>query len=601
MINLNDRVINLTHTDGPYHTAGESHRFATNLGGVNYFSATRAFIDWCKQSTHYLANDPIVDIPDHPGWKLLPEGSSLYMSYYLSTTAIDTKMPAGDFVVTWDGDHLPAMDVLSGTTMVANSPSKSGTTLGDWRSHRVEFSLPVHLGNVFALRLYPGVVMYNIRVFKKEHESLLAQGEIFDPNYIADLMGYKVIRFMDWMSTNRNYRATASDWADISDKTARYYADGCPIDVMCKLGEKLGWPDLWFCIPARAKDDLVHLIASQIRANIPVGACKAYIEYGNEIWNTSSPFGFNTDWVSVGGWDNFKLVGWDTDTATLPNHDFLEGEALRFQPTNNTARSNSHPLSYANGTRFAKNVTQDTFQVANGADELETDPSGAPILLRKYDIPWQTNDEYCKRLLEIWDICEQYLGTDLYKVCATMWAGTTNYTAPRMIYPGMKVACDAVAIAPYAYEDASLLPDWGTNTVEALSDNVTANFKTQFPSRYNSHASHGVTVIVYEAGEHLGGRYSNMDEAAKIVEWARSESIKYWHNWYYRFMSSYGLKDFCNFSAHSRFTSDGCWGLMEGPRDITHNKYLGCKEFIDAGAVPARSVTWTEIKNREDL
>ena len=48
----------------------------------------------------------------------------------------------------------------------------------------------------------PANPIRNIRVVREDREGLLAQGQIFNPDWLVRIRGAKMVRFMDWGLTN---------------------------------------------------------------------------------------------------------------------------------------------------------------------------------------------------------------------------------------------------------------------------------------------------------------------------------------------------------------------------------------------------------------
>ncbi|MEM1192609.1 MAG: calcium-binding protein [Pseudomonadota bacterium] len=182
---------------------------------------------------------------------------------------------------------------------------------------------------------------------REEHEALHDAGAIFNPEYIAEIEDFRVLRFMDWMHTNNSNIREFSDLADVDDafyglpsnQALEYefaglipsispselstlsrgfntpvYLDpdtreplrdantgelvtfvergasfidglqtGVPLEIMVALSNQVG-ADPWFNIPHQASDDFVRQFATFIRDNLDP-RLNVYVEYSNEVWN----------------------------------------------------------------------------------------------------------------------------------------------------------------------------------------------------------------------------------------------------------------------------------------------------------------------------
>ena len=105
---------------------------------------------------------------------------------------------------------------------------------------------------------------------------------LFHPDFLRSIDPYRMLRFMDYMSTNGSSVRRWSDRPRVEDAT--WTRRGVPLEVMIRLANQTGARP-WFCIPHAADDDYIRSFARQVREeldpNIPV-----WIEYSNELWNS---------------------------------------------------------------------------------------------------------------------------------------------------------------------------------------------------------------------------------------------------------------------------------------------------------------------------
>lgn len=126
-----------------------------------------------------------------------------------------------------------------------------------------------------------GDYVRDIAVVKLEHVDAYEAGEIFNPNWLARLEGFKVLRFMDWMKTNNSTQTTWSNRPKISDFT--WGIKGVPLEIMLALSIRTG-TDPWFNTPHLADNDYVTRFATLTRDGLPPERT-AYVEFSNEVWN----------------------------------------------------------------------------------------------------------------------------------------------------------------------------------------------------------------------------------------------------------------------------------------------------------------------------
>ncbi|SNT26039.1 hypothetical protein SAMN06295912_1851, partial [Sphingomonas laterariae] len=108
----------------------------------------------------------------------------------------------------------------------------------------------------------------------------------FSPAFLASVRGYKVLRFMDWQSTNANVAVT---WATRPQLLTQNQASkmGASVEYMVALANEAGI-DPWFTMPWNADEDYQRRFATYVRDNLAPGR-KAYVEMSNEVWNWSFP------------------------------------------------------------------------------------------------------------------------------------------------------------------------------------------------------------------------------------------------------------------------------------------------------------------------
>lgn len=143
--------------------------------------------------------------------------------------------------------------------------------------------------------------------------------ELFNRAAKAEIAKFQAIRFMDYLGTNSSAQTNWSDrplpgWASFNRNPGNAYGwvgIGGPLEHVIRLANETG-KDVWLNVPARATDDYVRKTAQLFafgsdgvnpytapQAN-PVypplnPGLKLYVEYSNELWNTSSAFRQSAD------------------------------------------------------------------------------------------------------------------------------------------------------------------------------------------------------------------------------------------------------------------------------------------------------------------
>ncbi len=116
--------------------------------------------------------------------------------------------------------------------------------------------------------------------FEKHHKQLL-----FNPQYLAFMQDFKVIRFMNMSGVTRNNIRSWQQRPTMEKATwgGKEGVRGVPIEVMVKLANTLN-SNPWFNIPHKADDRYINNYAQYVRKNLKPHL-KVYLEYSNETWN----------------------------------------------------------------------------------------------------------------------------------------------------------------------------------------------------------------------------------------------------------------------------------------------------------------------------
>jgi hypothetical protein len=241
-------------------------------------------------------------------------------SYHAASVIVNTSDERPDigqtFAITWQGKG--DIEVHNGADVV-REPGKNRLTFRLQAGNTL-----LSLTNIDAVDH-----LRDIRIFRPQYESLLAAGEIFDPEMLAFLKPFGSVRFMDWMQSNSagqcsggstpgascysvtdescgvggacimagrwTERPTADQpsyqgWGQYLDTAAPgrgTKVGGYPVETMVALANRAG-ADPHFNMPADYQDDYVRAFAEYVRDNLGPGLT-ASVEYSNEVWNWGFP------------------------------------------------------------------------------------------------------------------------------------------------------------------------------------------------------------------------------------------------------------------------------------------------------------------------
>ncbi|HEX7639792.1 MAG TPA: hypothetical protein VF457_15455 [Burkholderiaceae bacterium] len=137
-------------------------------------------------------------------------------------------------------------------------------------------------------------------------EAFPSAAGIWNPQFLADVKGFRTLRFMDWGNTNSTM---VSNWSDRPSATTRVWSSGVPLEWMFDLANRVG-ADPWINIPAHATDDYVTQ-AAKLAVQTLDASRTVNMEYANEPWNYAFPA---TKWMLAQA-----QAAWPADVAAGAN------------------------------------------------------------------------------------------------------------------------------------------------------------------------------------------------------------------------------------------------------------------------------------------
>jgi len=232
---------------------------------VDFFKQSRPF--WSATGSSWSDNRALaLDTNGYPAF--LQSGQ--YAATLLFWDA-QGPIPAGDWVALWDGDGDISIDNTA-ATVASGGANRLVVTMRAGADPRLRLLIT---------RTNAANHLRNIRFIAPGFESTY-QTQVFHPAFLDKLSPFRVLRFMDWMAANSNPQV---NWTDRNTPNSQTYANdhGVCIERLVELCNRLNC-DGWFCLPVRGTDDCFRQYATYIRDHLKTN-CKAYFEYGNEVWN----------------------------------------------------------------------------------------------------------------------------------------------------------------------------------------------------------------------------------------------------------------------------------------------------------------------------
>ena len=289
---------------------------ALNVSGLSYYSPESPTIDIMKRAGAWLTQcsnctglaagasawdtkeEAALDL-DANGWlKSLPASTDTTHKYRTVSSALSTggAIPLGQYIVRYDGAG--TMTYSGGFTKNtgASTPGRDVITLTSTANAWMTITATTPSNYLRNIRIYmPGGACANdLTVYAASasactsatgayvpFESFPAT-QIWHPQFLQDIKGFRALRFMDWNLTNS---VAATTWADRTPVGARTWTGqtGVPIETEMDLATLIG-ADAWMNIPPYANDDYATQIGVLAAAHMK-GNSKLDLEWGNEPWN----------------------------------------------------------------------------------------------------------------------------------------------------------------------------------------------------------------------------------------------------------------------------------------------------------------------------
>ena len=257
-------------------------RLSLGLAGVNDCSVQQPFLDVMKTARPWVGHKPgqwggfdhadlaAMGLLDANGWpKALPQGVAAIATLILTDLPEGAGGMAGRYVLKWQGQGTLALEGRAELSRAEPGRILFDYTPGDGA---VVISLTA---------IDPSDPIRDIVVVREDREQALADGQIFNPDWLARIKGVKAVRFMDWMATNDSTLSKQTDRPKPADYT--WARQGVPMEIMLNLANELN-ADPWFTLPHLAEDALVRDWADMAHQALNPGLV-AHVEFSNEVWN----------------------------------------------------------------------------------------------------------------------------------------------------------------------------------------------------------------------------------------------------------------------------------------------------------------------------
>lgn len=288
---------------------------ATNLSGISDFSDEFPFVNLMKSARDWIpgrascfdcrepgsnanCNSPNVcpttlalDADGYP--TSLNSAAQQQIRTVLHAGANPGRLAAGNYTLRFDGAGTIRID---GGSVVSTAPGEIVFNIASSSGNNIGFTLTAitlgnHPRNIRVLP--PGGVCSNddrracdignpcsvgaqCRLFTAAG---VADQQLFQPRFLANLAPFRMLRYMDWMETNSSPVVAFADYPTSSDA----FWHPVPASILAELGNRLR-SDIWITVPHRANDGFIVDFATVLRDTFATDR-RIYIEYSNENWN----------------------------------------------------------------------------------------------------------------------------------------------------------------------------------------------------------------------------------------------------------------------------------------------------------------------------
>ena len=280
-------------------TPGTGGRLALGLAGMAYYLGFCPFLNWYKMGGEYdivlktggvVSGKAVFDggYADKNTGEIVnpvpPDVAAFSRIFYASPDVVGQNLSHEQWVIEWDGTGICQIGGLtSGGSQNIRPLARSST-----------FRFGKNPGNTWVTFKItnPTDPPRNVRIHQTRYLPNVANGETFNPDWLAQVRNFGILRFMDWMATNES---EITDFSQLADE--RYFAWGQALNATSGYGPKGGMPlsiicqlanisrcNIHVCIPHLATDACVRSIAEYFRDHLHSGVVVTF-EYSNECWN----------------------------------------------------------------------------------------------------------------------------------------------------------------------------------------------------------------------------------------------------------------------------------------------------------------------------
>jgi hypothetical protein len=372
---------------------------------------------------------------------------------------------------------------------------------------------------------------------------MLHATQIFHPAYLADLRGFRALRFMKWSAVDALHLVRWEQRPHPGD--AMWTGpSGVPYETMFALAAATG-ADPWINVAPSVDDDFARQLARLARRSLKPGST-LWFEYGNEPWNVAPPYsraGTLYEQVARTKWPGSTLPAWQL-------------------------RLNAYALRAVQLCRIVKQeFGADAGRVRCVANSQAANPQVSETLLA-CELAQGELGRGCARefdALAIGPYFGHYLGSNALAATVDRWAEDPS-TGLAALFSEI-TGSDGM---PPLFAPGSRTPREGA--LEQAAGWIAASKKVA--------DKYGLPMVAYEGGQHLtvsrGGKAEALFRAANHdprMGAAMERLVQAW--------KAAGGQLFMAFSYTQRPGRFGFWGMKEEQRDDQAPKWLAIRKLRD--------------------
>jgi len=243
---------------------------------------------------YWVTEDPFIDrVHTGQGWVALDAAnkdisSTLPQDGHGNFTSLTGVAKIG-FAVAVDPKYAVAVDEYVLTYQGTGKVSISGAKIVSQTAGKVVFDYTGADEKPSVVITWTGLnsadMVHDMHVVRVDQQNLFNQGEIFNPDFVAKVSQWGMVRFMDWGNTNSSLAVNWDSRDTLQDTfwSKQAHPDGAPLEVMVKLANE-AHVDMWYSVPTKADDTYVRNALTYIRDHLDP-TLKVHVEWSNEVWN----------------------------------------------------------------------------------------------------------------------------------------------------------------------------------------------------------------------------------------------------------------------------------------------------------------------------